>query len=79
MCQGKALFEALQSSYNTNTIKGKSEIFKMLFNKKNGAIGGIYDDMKRFKEIYPNETFIFKKGLSHLNIPTTYLINIKTT
>ena len=38
----------------------------MLFDKKNGAIGGIYNDMKRFEEIYPNETLIFKKGLSQL-------------
>ena len=72
MCQGKALFEALQSPYNMNTIKGRSEIFKMLFDKKNGAIGGIYDDMKRFEEIYLNETLILKMGLLQLKNTMTY-------
>ena len=65
MCQGMALFEALRT-INATTIKGKSDIYKMIFDKKNGAIGGIYDDMKRFDDLYPDATLIFKKGLSQL-------------
>ena len=33
LCQGKALFKALQS-YNVNTAKGRYEIHKLLFDKK---------------------------------------------
>ena len=33
LCQGKALFEALQN-YNVNTAKGRYEIHKLLFDKK---------------------------------------------
>ena len=65
LCQGKALFEALKS-YNTNTMKGRNEIYKLLFDKKTGAIGGIYENMKKFEQIYPEETAIFEKGLSQL-------------
>ena len=36
LCQGKALFEASQN-YNVNTPKGRYEIHKLLFNKKDGA------------------------------------------
>ena len=44
-CQAKALFEALKTC-NTHTIKGRNEIHKLLFDKKTGAIGGKYEDMK---------------------------------
>ena len=40
LCQGKALFEALKS-YNTDTMKGRNKIYKLLFDKKTGVIGGI--------------------------------------
>ena len=30
-------------------IKGRNEIHKLLFDKKTGAIGGIYEDMKKFE------------------------------
>ena len=41
LCQGKALFAALQG-HNTNTIKGRNEILKLFFDKKNGIVGGGY-------------------------------------
>ena len=48
LCQGKALFEALKS-YNTNTMKGSNEIYKLLCDKKTGTIGGIYEDIKKIR------------------------------
>ena len=36
------------------------------FDKKNGAIGGIYEDMKHFGKLYPEGDLIFKKGISQL-------------
>ena len=60
LCQGKALFAALQG-YNTNTIKGRNEILKLFFAKKNGIVGGIYEDMHKFEAIYPEANDIFKK------------------
>ena len=45
ICQGKALFEVI-GGYDINTKKGRNELFKFLFDKKQGAIGGIYEDMK---------------------------------
>ena len=33
LCQGKALFEALKAC-NTHTVKGRNEIHKLLFDKK---------------------------------------------
>ena len=39
VCQGRALFEVI-SNYDTNTRKGRNELYKLLFNKKNGALGG---------------------------------------
>ena len=41
LCQGKALFAALQG-YNTNRIKGRNEILKLFFDKNNGIVGGSY-------------------------------------
>ena len=58
--QRKALSEAIQN-YNVNTAKGRYEIHKLLFDKKNGAIGGIYEDMKHFGKLYPEADLIFKK------------------
>ena len=39
VCQGRALFEVI-SNYDTNTRKGRNELYKLLFDKKNGALGG---------------------------------------
>ena len=64
-CQGKALFEALKTC-NTQTIKGRNEIHKLLFDKKTGTIGGIYEDMKKFEQLYPKELEIFKKGIKQM-------------
>ena len=48
VCQGKVLFEVI-SSYDTNTRKGRNELYKLLFDRKAGAIGGIYEDLNIFK------------------------------
>ena len=40
VCQGKALFEVI-SRYDTKTRKGRNELYKLLFDRKVGAIGGI--------------------------------------
>ena len=58
LCQGKALFEVL-NGYNPLSARGRSDIFKLLFDKKSGAIGDIYDDMENFENIYPNELTIW--------------------
>ena len=65
LCQGKALFETLQNC-NVNTAKGRYEIHKLVFDKEDGAIGGIYEDMKHFGKLYPETDLIFKKGMSQL-------------
>ena len=62
MCQGKALFEVL-NRHNLNSIRGRNEVYKLLFDRKNGAVGGIYEDMRKFDTIYPNELSVFEKGL----------------
>ena len=59
-CKGKALFEALKTC-NTHTIKGRTEIRKLLFDNKAGAIGGISEDVNKFNQLYPKESIIFKK------------------
>ena len=66
MCQGKALFEVL-SGHNLNSVRGRNEVYKLLFDRKNGAIGGIYEDMCKLDVIYPNELSIFGKGLRQLH------------
>ena len=48
-CQGKVLFEALKTC-NMHMIKGRNEIHKLLFDKKTGTVGGIYEDMKKFDQ-----------------------------
>ena len=66
VCQGKALFEVV-GSYDVNTRKGRNELFKLLFDKKSGAIGGIYEDMKRFETLFPRETKIFESGVEQIS------------
>ena len=57
ICQGKA-FHDLISNYNTQSVKRRNKIFKLIFDKKPGAIGGIYDDFKKFDKLYPTEAKI---------------------
>ena len=66
LCQGKALFEVLNGC-NLNSVRGGNEVYKLLFDKKTGAIGGIYDDMEKFEGLYPTELSIFKQGLRQLH------------
>ena len=54
VCQGKALFDVV-SSYNVNSNKGRNELFKLLFDKKVGALGSIYTDMRDFETLFPKE------------------------
>ena len=65
VCLGKALFEVF-SSYDTNTKKGRNELFKLFFDKKVGAIGGIYEDMNTFKIKHPQVQKIFENAIEQL-------------
>ena len=65
MCLGKALFEVV-SSYDTNTKKGRNELFKLFFDKKVGAIGGIYEDKNTFKIKHPQVHKIFENAIEQL-------------
>ena len=65
VCLGKALFEVV-SSYDTNTKKGRNELFKLFFDKKVGAIGGIYEDMNTFKIKHPQVHKIFENAIEQL-------------
>ena len=62
ICQGKAFHDVI-SNYNMQSAKGRNEIFKLIFDKKHGAIGGMYDDFKKFDTLYPNEAKIFECGI----------------
>ena len=62
ICQGKAFHDVI-TNYNTQSAKGQNEIFKLIFDKKHGAIGGIYDDFKKFDMLYPNEAKMFECGI----------------
>ena len=53
LCQGKT-FKVLKG-YNLNSVQGRNEVYKLLFDKKTAAIGGIYEDMHKFDTIYPKE------------------------
>ena len=66
VCQGKALFEVI-GSYDVNTRKGRNELSKLLLDKKSGAIGGIYEDKKRFEMLFPRETKIFESGAEQIS------------
>ena len=46
--QGLTLFKVM-SKFNTNASKQRNDMFKLLFDKKNGSLGGIYEDMKHFE------------------------------
>ena len=71
VCQGKALFEVV-GSYDVNTRKGRNELFKLLFNKKSGAIGGIYEDINRFKTLFQRETKISESGVEQISKTYVY-------
>ena len=63
--QGVNMFSVL-SKCNTNVAKQRNEMYKMLFDKKSGIIGGIYDDMKKFTELYPKADKTFAKAVSEI-------------
>ena len=65
VCQGKALFDVV-SGYDVNTKKGRNELYMLIFDKKNGAIGGIFEDMKQFATLYPKENKIFQNGVEQM-------------
>ena len=66
VCQGRALFEVI-SNYNINTTKGRNELFKLIFDKKTGALGGIYEDMKHFDELFPKEAKVFNNAVDQIS------------
>ena len=65
VCLGKALFDVI-SGYNVNTKKGRNELYKLLFDRKHGAVGGIFEDMKNFENLYPRENKIFENGIGQM-------------
>ena len=65
VCQGKALFDVI-SGYDVNTKKGRNELYKLLFDRKHGAVGGIFEDMKNFENLYPQENKIFENGVGQM-------------
>ena len=64
-CQGKTFHDVI-CNYNTQSPKGRNEIFKLLFDRKHGAIGGIYQDMKKFGSLYPDANAIFEDGIQQI-------------
>ena len=65
VCQGKALFEVI-SRYDTNTRKGRNELYKLLFDRKVGAIGGIYEDLNVLKTKHPHVQKVFENAIEQL-------------
>ena len=65
VCLGKALFEVV-SSHDTNTRKGRNKLFKLFFDKKVGAIGGIYEDVNAFKIKHTQLHKIFENAIEQL-------------
>ena len=63
--QGLTLFKVM-NKFSTSTGKHRNEMFKLLFDKKTGSLGGIYEDMKRFKQIYPKADSTFEKAFAEL-------------
>ena len=66
VCQGRALFEVI-SNYNIKTTKGRNKLFKLIFDKKTGALGGIYEDMKHFDELFPKEAKVFNNAVDQIS------------
>ena len=65
VCQGKGLFDVV-SGYDVNTKKGRNELHKLIFDKKSGSIGGIFEDMKQFTTLYLKENKIFQNGVEQM-------------
>ena len=65
VCQGKVLFDVV-SGYDVNTKNRRNELYKLMFDKKNGAIGRIFKDMKQFATLYPKENKIFQNGVEQM-------------
>ena len=65
ICQGKAFYDVI-NNYSTQSSKGQNDIYKLLFNKKHGATGGIYEDFKNFDSLYPNEAKAFECGIEQI-------------
>ena len=65
--QGLVFFKVM-NKFNTNTGKHRNEMFKLLFDKKTGIIGGIYEDMKHFQSLYPKAEQTFRKAFSELYV-----------
>ena len=65
VCLGKALFKVV-SSYDTDTRKGRNELFKLFFDRKAGAIGGIYEDVDTFKIKHSQVHKIFENAIEQL-------------
>ena len=65
VCQGKALFDVI-SGYDVSTKKGRNELYKLLFDRKYSAVGGIFEDMKHFANLYPRENKIFENGVDQM-------------
>ena len=71
VCQGKALFEVI-SGYDVNSRKGRNELYKLIFDKKVGTLGGIYEDMKRFETLFPRENKIFENSVEQISKSYAY-------
>ena len=65
VCQGKALFEVI-SRYDTKTRKGRNDLYKLLFDRKAGAIGGIYEDLNIFKTKHQHIQKVFENAIEEL-------------
>ena len=65
--QGASFFSVI-GKCNTNVAKQRNDLYKMLFDKKKGSIGGIYEDMLNFKTIYPKADKIFEKAVSEIYV-----------
>ena len=65
--QGASFFSVI-GKCNTNVAKQRNDLYKMLFDKKRGSIGGIYEDMLNFKTIYPKADKIFEKAVSEIYV-----------
>ena len=65
--QGASFFSVI-GKYNTNVAKQRNDLYKLLFDKKKGSIGGIYEDMLNFKSIYPKADIIFEKAVAEIYV-----------
>ena len=64
-CQGKVFHEVI-SNYNMQSARGRNKIFTLIFDKKHLAIGGIYDDFKKFNMLYPNKAKTSECGIEQI-------------